>query len=35
VHAPPALTAAFTGIKGNDKERENMDKNAISFLIIN
>jgi hypothetical protein len=33
VHAPPALTAAFAGIRGEDKKSENTDKNAISFLF--
>ena len=35
VHAPPALAAAFTGIRGRDIERESIDKKAISFLFKN
>jgi predicted acyl esterase len=35
VHAPPALTAAFTGIRGVDSKSESIDKNAISFLYMN
>jgi hypothetical protein len=34
VHLAPALAAAFAGINGRDKERENTDKNAISLLFI-
>jgi len=30
----PALTAAFTGIRGREIDRESTDKNAISFLFI-
>jgi hypothetical protein len=35
VHAPPALAAAFTGIRGIVIERESTDKNAISLLYMN
>jgi hypothetical protein len=31
---PPALTAAFAGINGRDRESESIDKNAISLLFI-
>jgi hypothetical protein len=34
VHLAPALTAAFAGISVTDKEREIIDKNAISLLFI-
>jgi hypothetical protein len=34
VHLAPALAAAFAGINGRDKERENTDKNAISLLFM-
>jgi hypothetical protein len=34
VHAPPDLTAAFTGMIGRDIDRESIDKNAISLLFI-
>jgi len=30
----PALTAAFAGIRGEDRKRESIDKKAISFLFI-
>jgi hypothetical protein len=31
----PALTAAFAGIRGRDKMRENIAKNAILLFNIN
>jgi hypothetical protein len=34
VHAPPALAAAFAGMRGVDRKRETTEKNAISFLFI-
>jgi hypothetical protein len=34
VHLAPALAAAFTGIMGVDRNRESVDKNAISLLFI-
>jgi hypothetical protein len=34
VQAPPALTAAFAGIRGRDRKRASTDKNAISFLLM-
>ena len=34
LQAPPALTAAFAGIRGVDRKRVNTDKNAISLLFI-
>jgi len=34
VHAPPALAAAFADIRGEDRKRESIDKNAISLLFI-
>jgi hypothetical protein len=34
VHFPPALAAAFAGIKERDKKRESTDKNAITLLFI-
>ncbi|MEN9606114.1 MAG: hypothetical protein RJB29_988, partial [Actinomycetota bacterium] len=30
----PALAAAFAGIRGVERKRESIDKNAISFLFI-
>jgi len=33
LHFAPALAAAFTGIRGEDRKSENTDKNAISFLF--
>ena len=35
LQVPPALVAAFTGVRGSDKKSENIDKNAISLLFIN
>jgi hypothetical protein len=34
LQAPPALVAALTGVRGSDKKRESIDKNAISLLFI-
>jgi len=34
VHLSPALTAAFAGIRGVERKRESIEKNAISFLFI-
>jgi hypothetical protein len=34
VHLAPALAAAFAGIKGEDRKRESIDKNAITLLFI-
>jgi hypothetical protein len=34
VHAPPALAAAFAGIRGVDSKSESIDKKVISFLFI-
>jgi len=31
---PPALAAALAGIKGRDRKRESIDKNAICLLCI-
>jgi hypothetical protein len=31
---PPALAAALTGVKGRDRKRESIDKNAICLLFI-
>jgi hypothetical protein len=31
----PALTAAFAGIRRVERERESIDKNAISLLVMN
>jgi hypothetical protein len=33
-HLVPALAAAFAGIRGVDRKRESIDKNAISFLFM-
>jgi hypothetical protein len=33
-HLAPALAAAFTGMRGVDRKRESIEKNAISFLFI-
>jgi hypothetical protein len=33
LQAAPALTAAFTGIRGVDRKRVSIDKNAISRLL--
>jgi hypothetical protein len=30
----PALAAAFTGMRGVDRKRESIDKNAITLLFI-
>jgi hypothetical protein len=30
----PALAAAFAGMRGVDKKRESIEKNAINFLFI-
>jgi hypothetical protein len=35
LHVPPALVAAFAGIRGRDKMRENIAKNAILLFNIN
>jgi hypothetical protein len=32
-HLAPALAAAFAGAWESDKERESIEKNAISFLF--
>jgi hypothetical protein len=34
LHEDPALTAAFTGIKGRDTESESIDKKAMNLLFI-
>ena len=34
LQAPPALTAAFAGMRRVDMERESIDKNAISLLFM-
>jgi hypothetical protein len=34
LHVPPALVAAFAGIRGRDKMREDIAKNATSLLFI-
>jgi hypothetical protein len=34
LQVPPALVAAFTGVRGSDKKSEEIDKNAISLLFI-
>jgi hypothetical protein len=34
VHFAPALAAAFAGIRGVDRKRESIEKNAISLLFI-
>ena len=34
VHFAPALVAECAGISGTDKERERIDKKAISLLFI-
>jgi hypothetical protein len=34
VHFAPALAAAFAGTKGIDRQRESIEKNAISLLFI-
>jgi hypothetical protein len=34
LHLAPALAAAFAGIKEIDRQRENIDKNAISLLFM-
>jgi hypothetical protein len=34
-HAPPALAAAFAGIKRVDRKRESIGKNVITLLFIN
>ena len=31
---PPALAAAFTGIKGRDRKRESIGKKAMNLLFI-
>jgi hypothetical protein len=33
LHFAPAFVAAFAWIRGEDRKRENIDKNAISFLF--
>jgi hypothetical protein len=33
LHLAPALAAAFAGIRGEDKKRESIDKNAIILLF--
>jgi hypothetical protein len=35
LHVPPDLVAAFAGIRGRDKMRENIAKNAILLFNIN
>jgi len=34
VHAPPALAAAFAGMRRVEKARERIDKNASTLLFI-
>jgi hypothetical protein len=34
LHLAPALAAAFAGIKEIDRQRESIDKNAISLLFM-
>jgi hypothetical protein len=34
LHLAPALAAAFAGMRGVDRKRESIEKNAISFLFI-
>jgi hypothetical protein len=34
VHFAPALAAAFAGMRRVERERESINKNAISFLFI-
>jgi hypothetical protein len=34
VHLAPALAAAFTGMRGEDRKIEIIEKNAISFLFM-
>jgi hypothetical protein len=35
LHLAPALAAAFAGIRGRDKKREKIDKNAILLFNMN
>jgi hypothetical protein len=34
LHAPPALAAAFAGMRRAERKRESIVKNAISLLFI-
>jgi len=34
-HLAPALATAFAGMRGVDRKRESIDKNAITLLYMN